>query len=76
MPRITPTDWQTQVKIFKADGFTLAREKGSHLAFTKPGIPRPIIIPKYSEIGVAIIKGNMRTASMSRNRYFELLGSL
>lgn len=76
MPRITPTDWQTQVKIFEADGFTLAREKGSHLAFTKPGIIRPVIIPKYSEIGIKIIRGNMRTAGMSRERYFELVTSI
>ncbi len=76
MPRITPTDWQTQVRIFEADGFAFSREKGSHLAFTKPGISRPIIIPKYSEIGVDIIRGNMRTAGMSRERYFELLGEI
>lgn len=73
MPRLTPTDWQTQVKIFEADGFTFEREKGSHLVFSKPGVARPVIIPKYKEIGLDIIKSNMRSAGMSRKRYFELL---
>ncbi len=73
MPKLAPTDWQTQVRIFKADGFTITREKGDHLALTKPGVARPVIIPKYKEIGRDIIKANMRTAGMTRDRYFELL---
>ncbi|MBC8234347.1 hypothetical protein H8E77_32765 [bacterium] len=28
MPRITPTDWQTQVKIFEKFGCQFVREKG------------------------------------------------
>ena len=39
----------------------------------KPGVPRPVIIPKYDEVGLDIIKSNMRTAEMSRERFFELL---
>lgn len=73
MPRLTPTSWQTQVKIFEADGFVFDRQKGSHLVYVKDGVLRPVIIPRYTEVGVAIIKSNMRTAGMSRIRYFELL---
>ena len=73
MPKLAPTDWQTQVRIFQADGFTITREKGDHLALTKPGVARPVIIPKYKEIGRDIIKANMRTAGITRERYFELL---
>lgn len=76
MPRLAPTDWQTQVKIFEKDGFTIDRTKGDHIAMTKPGILRPVIIPKYSEIGRDIIKSNMKTAGMSRDRYFELLSQI
>lgn len=43
------------------------------MAFVKPGVLRPVIIPKYREIGLDIIKSNMRTAGMSRDRYLELL---
>jgi predicted RNA binding protein YcfA (HicA-like mRNA interferase family) len=72
MPKLVPTDWQTQVAIFEADGFKITRQKGSHLALTKDGVARPVIIPKYKEVGVDIIQGNMRTAGMSRKRYFQL----
>jgi hypothetical protein len=29
----------------------------------------------YKEVGIDIIKNNMRTANMSRERYFELLAA-
>lgn len=71
--KLTPVDWRTLLRVFEADGFSIEREKGSHLSLVKPGVLRPVIIPKYDEIGLDIIKNNMRTASMSRKRYFELL---
>jgi len=71
--RLAPTNWQLPVKIFEADGFCFERKKGSHRSYIKEGILRPIIIPEYDEVGIDIIKSNMRTANMSRDRYFELL---
>ncbi len=74
MPRrIIPTRWRIQEKIFLADGFTLAREESSHRSYVKPGILRPVVIPKYREVPVSIIRNNMTTANMSRARYLELL---
>jgi len=43
------------------------------MVYTKTGILRPIIIPKYAAIPVFIIKNNLRSAGISRDRYFELL---
>lgn len=74
MPRITPVGWRTLEKVFLADGFVLEREKGSHRVYSKPSVSRPVVIPKYKELGVDIIKSNMRTAGMSNRRYFNLLG--
>lgn len=73
-PRITPVDWKTLVRVFEADGFTQDGTRGSHLKMTKPGVLRPIVIPMYGEIAADIIHSNLRTAGMSRERYFELLG--
>jgi predicted RNA binding protein YcfA (HicA-like mRNA interferase family) len=73
MPRITPIDWKTLECIFLKDGFTFSRQEGSHRSYTKPGCPRPIIIPTYREIDQEIIRANMRTARMSREKYFRLL---
>jgi predicted RNA binding protein YcfA (HicA-like mRNA interferase family) len=71
--RLTPTDWRTLERIFEADGWHCARVKGSHRSYTKPGFLRPIVIPMYGDVGVDIIMGLLRTAKMSRERYFELM---
>jgi hypothetical protein len=44
------------------------------MVFAKAGIIRPIVIPRYAAVPVFVIKNNLRTAGMSRERYFELLG--
>jgi predicted RNA binding protein YcfA (HicA-like mRNA interferase family) len=59
--------------VFEKDGFVLRRQEGDHLIFAKAGCLRPVVIPLYNEIDVDIIKSNMRTAAMSRERFFELL---
>ncbi len=73
MVKLAPTDWRTLVRIFEADGFTQDRTTGSHVVLSKPGVLRPVIVPKYAEVGLDIIRSNMRTAGMSRSRYFSLL---
>ena len=40
---------------------------------TKLGVARPVVVPKYAEVGCDIILSNLRTADISRERYFELL---
>ena len=73
MPRLTPVKWKVLECIFKNDGFRFERQEGSHRSYVKKGIQRPIIIPTYNEIDVDIIRTNMRTAKMSREKYFKLL---
>lgn len=73
MPRITPTDWRTLERIFEADGWRHCRTKGSHRSYTKPGYLRPLIIPCYPDVGIDIIMGLLRTAQMTRERYFDLM---
>lgn len=75
MPPLRPVHYSDLVKVFERDGFTFDRQSGDHLIFTKAGISRPIVIPAYREIPVFIIKNLLRTAGMSRDRYFELLAA-
>jgi hypothetical protein len=43
------------------------------MVFTKPGAIRPVVVPKSASVPVFAIKNNLRTAGISRERYFELL---
>ena len=73
MARIAPTDWRTLVKVFTMFGCQYKRKEGSHHVLTYPGAKRVVVIPEYDEIDVEIIKNNMRTVNMSRDRYLDLL---
>jgi len=73
MPKISPISYKKLAKIFELEGFKLEREKGSHLIYIKEGVSRPVVIPKYDEIPVFVIKNNLRSAKISRDRYLELL---
>ena len=44
------------------------------MVFTRHGIIRPVVVPKYNAVPVFIIKNCLRTAGISRERYFQLLG--
>lgn len=73
MPRLTPVHWKKLKCVFEKAGFKENRTLDSHISFTKKGISRPILIPKYNSVGVDIVKSNMKTAGMSRDEYFNLL---
>lgn len=49
------------------------RQQGSHRSYVKPGVSRPVVIPAYDEVPVAIIRNNLKTAGISREEYFRLL---
>lgn len=76
MPRIVPIPASRLKKVFEKAGFTCVRREGDHFVYTKPGIPRPIVIPDWPEVPVFIIKNNLRTANMSREEYFVLLSRI
>lgn len=73
MPRITPVDWRTLVKVFLLHGCEYRRKQGSHHVLTCPQAKRAIVIPEYDEIDAEIIKNNLRSAGISRDEYFNLL---
>jgi predicted RNA binding protein YcfA (HicA-like mRNA interferase family) len=59
--------------VLEAEGFRLIRQEGDHLTYTRAGVLRPVVVPKYSSVPVFIVKNNLRTAGISRERYFELM---
>ena len=73
MARLTPVSWKKLKCVFEKAGFTAEREEGSHISMIKPGVLRPVIIPKYDSVGLDIIKNNMRTAGLSRADYLKFL---
>lgn len=76
VPRITPVHWHVLEKVFLAAGFHFVRQSGSHRSYFKAGAARPVAIPAYDEVPVAVIRNNLKTAGITRDVYFELLEKL
>jgi predicted RNA binding protein YcfA (HicA-like mRNA interferase family) len=73
VPRITPIPGRRLRRVFELTGFACTRIEGDHFIMTRPGLPRPLVIPDYDEVPVFIIRNNLRTAGLSREDYFRLL---
>jgi predicted RNA binding protein YcfA (HicA-like mRNA interferase family) len=73
MPKLSPVSYRLLCCVFEKAGFQQMRQEGSHVVYTKPGVSRPIVIPTYRSIPVFVIKNNLRSAGLTRDRYFELL---
>jgi predicted RNA binding protein YcfA (HicA-like mRNA interferase family) len=73
MPRLTPLPWGKLVCVFEQLGYRIGGQKGSHIKMEKPGVARPLIIPRYDEVGRDIIATLIRTAGISRDAFFALL---
>ena len=71
--RLTAVHWKVLECIFIKFGFSFAREEGDHRMYKKPGCIRPVVIPRYNDVDVDIIRPLMRTANLNRKKYFELL---
>jgi hypothetical protein len=76
MPVIRPTSYEVQARIFEAAGCKYSHTRGDHLVYHYPGAIRPVVIPKYKEVPVFIIKNNMKVIGLSREKYFEILETL
>lgn len=77
MPKLVAVHFTILIRLFEADGFKEVRRKGDHVALTKTGVKRPVVIKTSPrEVPVTHIRTNMTTAGMSRERYFELLAQV
>jgi predicted RNA binding protein YcfA (HicA-like mRNA interferase family) len=68
-----PVPWERLVCVFEQLGYHRAGQKGSHIKLEKPGSARPLIIPRYDEVGLDIVNNLMRTAGIKREAFFALL---
>ena len=73
MPRLAPLHWDKIVCVFEQIGYRIAGQKGSHIKLEKPGVARPLIVPRYSAVGLDIITTLIRTSGITRGAFLSLL---
>jgi len=73
MPRITPIPWRKFEKFLFYIGCTFERQEGDHRIYDRPGLTRPVVVPRYRSLPVFIIKNNLRTLGLSHEQYLSIL---
>lgn len=60
------------VRKFQRAGWTVVRQKGSHVMLTKPGYQWTLSIPQHSELGPGLLRKLIRQAGLTIEEFNEL----
>lgn len=71
MSGLAPIHWRKFEKLLLAAGCVFKREKGDHRIYWRPGLDRPIVIPRDTQLPVFIIRNNLRLLSIDVEEYLD-----
>jgi predicted RNA binding protein YcfA (HicA-like mRNA interferase family) len=57
---------------FQRAGWSVARQKGSHVMMTKPGYQWTLSIPQHSELGPGLLRKLINQAGLTTEEFDEL----
>ena len=60
------------VRKFQRAGWTIARQKGSHVMMTKPEYQYTLSVPQHRELGPGLLRKLLRQAEISPEDFNEL----
>jgi predicted RNA binding protein YcfA (HicA-like mRNA interferase family) len=63
---VRPVSWQELVQLCKSEKSVFDREKGDHYIMTRPGLRRPVVIPKKRDLKEDIVLSVSRTLGLNR----------
>ena len=69
-----PIDWRELVSLCERENCKHDRTKGDHIVMVRPGMARPVVIPKKRDLKEDIVLGIARTLGMTKNAMLEKLG--
>lgn len=73
MEGVGKVDWKRFEKFLLKSGCHFKGQESRHIKYKKPGILRPIIVPKVSELPDFIILNNLRTLGVSRGDFVKII---
>jgi len=73
MPSLTSISWKKFEKFLIFIGCDFKRQKGDHRIYWRDGLKRPIVIPCEKNLAIFIIRNNLRTLSISHDKYLDIL---
>jgi predicted RNA binding protein YcfA (HicA-like mRNA interferase family) len=73
MPRPPAVSGAEAVRVFEKAGWTVARQRGSHVVLTNPGSIYTLSIPLHDVLGPGLLRDQIRKAGLTIDEFISLL---
>ena len=73
MPALPTISGREALAAFQKDGWTFARQRGSHMILVKLGHIASLSVPDHKELAKGTLRGLLRAAGMTPETFIELL---
>jgi predicted RNA binding protein YcfA (HicA-like mRNA interferase family) len=61
------------VKIFEADGWRIARQRGSHIILVKDGYIATLSVPDHREVAKGTLRSLIRASGLTPDEFISLI---
>ncbi len=69
MPTLPVLSGREVVRVLVSMGWTVARQRGSHIILTKPGEPATLSVPDHKEVARGTMRSLLRSANLTVNEF-------
>jgi len=69
MPALPVLSGREVVRVLVSMGWTVARQRGSHIILTKPGEPATLSVPDHKEVARGTLRSLLRSANLTVNEF-------
>lgn len=73
MPSLPVLSGQEVVRVFESFGWSVARQKSSHIIMTKEGETATLSIPNYKEVARGTLRGLIRSANLAADEFVKVI---
>ena len=72
MPTLPNLSGREVAKAFEEDGWTMARQRGSHMIFVKEGSMATLSIPDHKEVAKGTLRSLIRSSGLTVDAFLDL----
>ncbi len=69
MPAAPVLSGREVVRVLVSMGWTVTRQRGSHIILTKPGEPATLSVPDHKEVARGTLRSLLRSANLTVNEF-------
>lgn len=73
MPQLPCLSGRDVVKVFQSFGWSVARQRGSHIVMVKDGEPTTLSIPDHREIAKGTLRSLIKSANLTIDQFLSSL---